>query len=128
MPLTDLRKDAHAAANKPAHTPGPWTAQPEDRNTYEDCIRITAGEAVVCAAWPMGEDNDPHQQPETVANSRLIAAAPDYFDASAAIIAAMETNAAPVNLRHALGQVETVTIDAGLLRDLLDAHAKAVQS
>lgn len=62
-------------------------------------------------------------------DARLIAAAPDYHDAAFWIRQAVAANAAPVNPLAALEELaldgEHITLDAGLVLDLLKAHAKA---
>lgn len=57
-----------------AHTPGPWYAQPYARQEPPDII--AANGAYVARAHAFDAD---HLAPETLANARLIAAAPDLL-------------------------------------------------
>lgn len=63
-----------------SHTPGPW-AVPDIDGVWDDTIPIHALDgSVVGTAWPLtyrcGDDD-----PETQANARLIAAAPELLEA-----------------------------------------------
>jgi hypothetical protein len=110
------------------HTPGPWV---RDTGSGFGCdVRAENGRKVA-ATWGIN-NGDPHRpayRAECDANARLIAAAPDYHDAAGWILAAVATNAAPVNALAALEEMaldgKHVTLDAGLVLDLLKAHAKA---
>lgn len=114
------------------HTPGPWTVYHGADGSADVCsaspVRFnltTAGTAIVahiCA----------HEDAERFsgkANACLIAAAPSYFDAAHWIAEAVANNAAPVNPMAALKELalegKHITLDAGLVLDLLTAHAKA---
>ncbi len=115
------------------HTPGPWVlfevggdngtmpAQcPAAAATNQSILTVTEEGGTVFAAVLKKED------------ARLIAAAPDYHDSAELILRAVTTNAAPVNPLVALEEMalagDHVTLDAGLVLDLLKAHAKATGS
>lgn len=109
------------------HTRGPWSACFE--RTHEKWV-ITApdedGSPVeVCQDRSWGEG----YEEEDEANARLIAAAPDYHEATDWILDAVTSNAAPVNPMSALEEMALsglhITLDAGLVLDLLTAHSKA---
>lgn len=101
------------------YTPGPWRYEAGRDGRPPYVIRGTEGGFVV-----VGMTADRQE-----ADARLIAAAPDYHDAAGWILAAVATNAAPVNVLAALEEMaldgKHVTLDAGLVLDLLKAHAKA---
>ena len=112
-------------------TPGPWYIR-TNRHTSTDGRPWGWLDAAppggpqrnipgVQVTWTRGEASE--------ANARLIAAAPDYHDAAFWIHQAVAANAAPVNPLAALEDLaldgEHVTLDAGLVLDLLKAHAKA---
>ena len=120
------------------HTPGPWAVGGTYRHQY---VRITADShnklvGTVRDCEMDGLDNHGMhrwvQTEEGRANARLIVAAPEYHDAAFWIRQAVAANAAPVNPLAALEELaldgEHVTLDAGLVLDLLKAHAKATGS
>ncbi|CUI55811.1 hypothetical protein [Achromobacter xylosoxidans] len=104
------------------HTPGPWAVR------FDYVVQAPSFDdgRLVPVAQPYGVNSD---GTDLFANARLIAAAPDYHDAAGWILAAVATNAAPVNELAALEEMaldgKHVTLDAGLVLDLLKAHAKA---
>jgi hypothetical protein len=65
-----------------AHTPGPWGVSAELHNRDERFI-LSDGEGgpVIAAVWPMGEDFDGTDDGTREANARLVAAAPELFEA-----------------------------------------------
>lgn len=105
-------------------TPGPWSHDsgiiPPDGPGRYSTISADGGDISVA------EVND--LITEGSANARLIAAAPDYADACDAILEAVTANAAPVNPLAALEELwiddQHITLNAGLVLDLLEAHAK----
>lgn len=117
-----------------AHTPGPWICEASYGNHG---LRIDAEHGValghVRAFIPSGKIRHGSEVQmrweEGFANARLIAAAPEYHDAAFWIRQAVANNAAPVNPLAALEEMalngEHITLDAGLVLDLLKAHAKA---
>lgn len=108
-----------------SHTPGPWHFYTEPQPN--GCPVVGANGLMV--AMLAHSVNYPDQKETALANARLIAAAPDYHDAAGWILAAVAANAAPVNPLAALEEMaldgKHVTLDAGLVLDLLKAHAKA---
>ncbi|MFA1686534.1 hypothetical protein ACDY99_23880 [Achromobacter dolens] len=117
------------------HTPGPWTLETV-RTVSGFCHKVGPFPARreggdprhACLYSDYPSESNPADQ-ELLANARLIAAAPDYHDAAGWILSAVATNAAPVNPLAALHEMaldgKHVTLDAGLVLDLLKAHAKA---
>ena len=109
------------------HTLGPWIVT-DDMGTH---IIRGANELLKCGdvqyEWSdyVASTWGGHHE----ANAHLIAAAPDYHDATFWILQAVTANAAPVNPMAALEEMaldgEHITLDAGLVLDLLKAHAKA---
>lgn len=123
------------------HTPGPWRVVDrevmEDGSVYPCHILGGVADYQVCTLESPEIAKHGAEQPHLFPglngilgpNARLIAAAPDYHDAAGWILAAVATNAAPVNPFAALEEMaldgKHVTLDAGLVLDLLKAHAKA---
>lgn len=109
------------------HTPGPWywSDDYQARDLSDTWSLLGAGGYGILSCD--GKPNSP--QEVNCADARLIAAAPDYHDAAFWIRQAIANNAAPVNPLAALEEMaidgEHVTLDAGLVLDLLKAHAKA---
>ena len=114
------------------HTPGPWSAISAADGKGDFGI-LADGHGVlprvVIAEVYASIDFDGQRAEAVIANARLIAAAPEYFDAVHWIEQAVRTNAAPVNVFAALEELAVdgkhVTLDAGLVLDLLKAHARA---
>lgn len=104
------------------HTPGPWSTHLVDSTVVVIPRRPFPQQISTLGHSEVADEQD-------YANARLIAAAPDYHDAAGWILAAVATNAAPVNALAALEEMaldgKHVTLDAGLVLDLLKAHAKA---
>lgn len=126
------------------HTPGPWAVVDIGANCLS--IKATGGVPTTDGVSRHSFDyyqsigsvtqRDPHPtmgggipRAVTEANARLIAAAPDYHDAAEWILSAVTKNAAPVNPVAALEELALnglhITLDAGLVLDLLKAHARA---
>lgn len=105
-------------ANK--HTPGPW------HSGFTKFSQVFAENGALIARC-----NRLTSLTNLQANARLIAAAPEYNGAVQAIYAACESNAAPVNLMDALRELDLqgkrISLDADLLIDLFNAHAKATR-
>lgn len=68
----------------PSFTPGPWSAEPTHGGTWGATIRIWGGKvrsgiADVCVRRNINATGEPSA--EEIANARLMAAAPDLFEA-----------------------------------------------
>lgn len=119
------------------HTPGPWAFS---RSTDFGDARFYVSQAEGAPYTPnysdvatlIAETVSSERARIQEANARLIATAPDYHDAAHWIEVAVANNAAPVNAIAALEEMalngQHVTLDAGLVLDLLKAHAKAAGS
>jgi len=117
------------------HTPGPWIHELD--GTFDNDMRhgvvAACNDLWVAACYRSGtshrDEKSAAAEAEVAANARLIAAAPDYHDATHRILSAVTNNAAPVNPMAALEEMalngQHITLDAGLVLDLLKAHAKA---
>lgn len=99
------------------HTQGPWSVHSYSPNEH-----------VIPEVWG-GDAGDFSDHIRRIEDARLISAAPEYHDAAFWILRAVEANAAPVNPMAALEELaldgKHITLDAGLVLDLLKAHAKA---
>lgn len=116
------------------HTPGPWSKSARLNGPWwhisgpQSTERGQGRQAVACVHGESKRGAKTYAE-MFEANARLIAAAPDYHDAASWIRQAVAANAAPVNPLAALEELaldgEHITLDAGLVLDLLKAHAKA---
>lgn len=81
--LTDLEGRLEAAmkrADKPTHTPGPWTAT-EGRNGFGDFLNYVFKDGKMVASLNLADGDTTYQRGITQANARLIAAAPELLAA-----------------------------------------------
>ena len=112
------------------HTLGPWTVSEWQQGSPE--ADSCCGFSIVAGGHRLPLSDMEGDISEAEANASLIAAAPDYHDAAFWIQQAVANNAAPVNPIAALEEMalagEHITLDAGLVLDLLKAHAKATGS
>lgn len=126
--MTDTATQVHGQQSPAAkHTSGPWHAMGY-KQSHAFVVTTTPGEVrgdIANVLAGLGASTDA----EVAANARLIAASPDYYDAAHCILHAIEGDAAPVDPLAALEEMalagKHVTLDAGLVLDLLKAHAKA---
>lgn len=112
MPLSDARKNAHAA--KVGHTPGPWTINPNRKYRAHHFIMAARGKEnqTVVATVPHHFD-----EPVQDADASLIAAAPDLLVACEAVVASWERGdlAAAARLcAAAAGKARGDTIESAL--------------
>lgn len=77
------------------HTPGPWTAEPQDP---EGPLAMVEGTLIVAMRAPVGERvvAECGSPTRMEADARLIAAAPDLLEAAKAIIAGWDQTGAPL--------------------------------
>lgn len=105
------------------HTEGPWHVGGRDKCTVYDKFHQRLANSFEGVMTTQKSDS------ECQANARLIAAAPDYYEATAEIFQAVENNDAPVDPFAALEELalydKHITLDAGLVLNLLKAHARA---
>ena len=74
-------------SDKPKHTPGPWRFEPIGHETLYLCHCIIAsGDSNIASVWC------PEGNAEQLANSALISASPDMFEAMEALLAICETD------------------------------------
>src|SRR5690349_6978861 len=95
------------------HTPGPWTAERVliKTSAYNEVGYVCHGSTVVAQTWTPGNGAPHHAQvEETLANARLIAAAPEMLEA----------------LKYVSTQCDMLEMnDAPWMKDVLAAIAKA---
>ena len=107
------------ATTKPAWTPGPWFADPDDEDAFDGQPIFAQHRAegwVPIANVPVDYDD----RTEREANARLIAAAPDLAKAALSLVWDLG------KYEH-LDDDSYINVDAGHLRALAAAFAKAVQ-
>ncbi len=81
-----------------AHTPGPWIAI---AGTHVLPHMVQAGDFVICVQFPADAIGEPMRgTPETEANARLIAAAPDLLAALKAVVDVLRKEAPGTPLNH----------------------------
>jgi hypothetical protein len=66
------------------HTPGPWTCEPNDSHQFD--IRGDYWEVATAHGFCGANGGPPTSMTESIANARLIAAAPDLLDAIKQIV------------------------------------------
>ncbi len=74
---------------KTKHTPGPWTAV-EGRNGFLDALNYVHDGKRCIARMELADGDTSFQRARTMANARLIAAAPDLLEAAKRALALVE--------------------------------------
>lgn len=93
---------------KEAHTPGPWSAQPTlDGSAEWEVVKWDASKPTPEEPWFVAVCMDDADGATSEANARLIAAAPDGYDANVAALGLLEEIAEADGLTPELDEVIT---------------------
>jgi ATP-dependent helicase YprA (DUF1998 family) len=106
----------------PKHTPGPWTT----RNSVDgsgDIAIVASTKSIVAECFTAIRHSTERVEEECEANARLIAAAPDLFDAVKAALPVLEATQRLLAVEAAKAGMEP---DDTLLNRMRSAVAKAV--